>query len=283
MTDRLPLDANLMSIIDLVGANRLEDRRLLTETRTQIMEMLVRARLVAPLALSSAPEPPGIPAGVRPLDDVFGELRRAAPLNWHWFQRCLDRGTASYAQRPPGSCSTELHPQAELFRAFLRPYLRGFVLDIGCGPQPIPHYLRGYSVERIRGIDPISQPADHPFEFVSGVGECLPWADRAFDLVVSGTTLDHFYLLDRAVESIFRVLKPGGRFAAWITEFAGAPAYDPYVRTLERPFDDEHLFHIDRAWFLPLMTGAGFVPLEMMHFELPFNYLFMSFEKPAHA
>ena len=49
------------------------------------------------------------------------------------------------------------------------------------------------------------------------------------------------------------------------------------------PADDEHLFHVDRAWFLPLMARIGFTELEIVHFELPFHYLFMSFEKPAHG
>jgi SAM-dependent methyltransferase len=184
---------------------------------------------------------------------------------------------------PPDSCSTESHPQATLFKAFLRPYLQGCVLDIGCGPQSVPYYLEDYPYERICGIDPISQPEDHPFLFIPGVGEFLPFDDDAFDLVISGTTLDHYYLLDRGLASAFRVLRPGGHFVAWIAEFKGAPKYDPYQAAMNKPYDDEHLFHIDREWFLPMMKNIGFKLTEMIHFELPFNYLLMSFIKPKNG
>ena len=63
---------------------------------------------------------------------------------------------------------------------------------------------------------------------------------------------------------------------AWITEFAGAPPYDPYNAPVV-PYDSEHLYHIDRVWFLPLMDKLGFSPIEIVHFKFPFNYLFMSF------
>jgi hypothetical protein len=91
-------------------------------------------------------------------------------------------------------------------------------------------------------------------------------------------TLDHYYLLDKGLEEAARVLQPEGHFVAWITEFVGAPPYDPYAAPVES-FDSEHMYHIDRAWFVPLMSRYGFEPAEIVHFKLPFNYLFMSFVK----
>lgn len=280
------LHAEILSAFDLMGKNRVEDRQLLTETRTRLLETLVRSRVATPW-------PPEQPAGLDErapthdapisMDEARRQLQAAAPLNYALFERALATGTASYETLPPDSCSTSRHPQADLFRAFLRSYLHGYVLDIGCGPQPVPRYLAGYPVHLTRGIDPISRQEDHPFEFVSGFGELLPWHDAMFDVVVSGSTLDHFYLLDRGLAGVFRVLRPGGRFVTWITEFDGAPRYDPYAAAMAAPFDDEHLFHVDRKWLLPMMTEIGFDVLEVVHFELPFNYLFMTFEKPVHA
>ena len=151
--------------------------------------------------------------------------------------------------------------------------------DVGCGPQPVPWYLHEHPISRIFGIDPISVPTDHPFFFVPGYGEFLPWDNNQFDVVVSGTSLDHYYLLDVGLAEILRVLKPGGHFVAWIAEFSGAPAYDPYLTKMASPYDLEHLYHIDRTWFLPLMAKTGFTETEVLHFELPFHFLFMSFEK----
>ncbi len=281
---RQQFQQDVLGAFDLVGKNRLEDRQLLTETRTELLEIMVRSRMAAPLhsgATVAATLPK--PNAQLPLTEAFRQLAAAAPLNWQLYLDCLKQGTDSYSDLPPGSCSTEAHPQAMLFKAFLRPYLCGCVLDIGCGPQAVPYYLEDYPCDGICGIDPISQPEDHPFFFISGVGEFLPFEDTAFDVVISGTTLDHYYLLDRGLASAFRVLRPGGHFIAWITEFKGAPKYDPYQAAMNKAYDDEHLFHIDREWFLPMMKTIGFKPIELIHFELPFNYLFMSFEKPANG
>ena len=245
-----------------------------------LTERLVLQRRFLPLNLAVEPDrtAPRV-VGAMPLEQVFARLQQAAPENWEAYLACLDVGTRSYEGLPATSCSTEHHVQSLLFQAFLRPYLRGHVLDIGCGPQPVPSYLAGYPHERIVGIDPISSAENHPFTFVSGVGEHLPFEDAAFDVAVSGTTLDHYYLLDRGLSEAARVLRPGGHFVAWITEFAGAPAYDPYAGPVP-PYDAEHMYHIDRAWFLPLMEQAGFVQAETIAFKRPFNYLFMSFVKP---
>ena len=156
------------------------------------------------------------------MEDVFALLARRAPAAWPIFKQALDVGTRSYEGFPVGSCSVEGHREAERFGAFITPYLRGYVLDVGCGPQPVPSYLRDYPVALIRGIDPISKPEDHPFEFASAMAEDIPWRDASFDVVCSGTTLDHFFLLDVALKETRRVLKPGGHFVAWISEAPGS-------------------------------------------------------------
>ena len=109
--------------------------------------------------------------------------------------------------------------------------------------------------------------------------------DASADLVTCYIGLHHAEprTLAPFIASLARVLRPGGHFIAWIAEFAGAPPYDPYATRMARPYDDEHLFHIDRTWFLPLMAQTGFRAVEILHLELPFHQLFMSFEKPAHG
>ncbi|MBM3223728.1 MAG: methyltransferase domain-containing protein [Candidatus Tectomicrobia bacterium] len=205
-------------------------------------------------------------------------LIATAPENWNLYQVCLDAGTESYRDLPITSCSTEAHEEAKLFKKFLGTYLTGYVLDIGCGPQPVPYYLTGYPDDAIFGIDPISENTDHPFEFYSGVGEFLPWKDESFDIVVSGTTLDHYYLLDKGLKEVARILKRGGHFVAWITEFSNAPPYNPLLK-MESAYDSEHMYHINREWFIPMMTDIGLDAVEIILLEIPFNFLFMAFVK----
>ena len=263
--------------------------RRLAEFAEEYYELLMRSRRAAFAQYkspgSAAPDkadcaaPPVRKDHAPALEEVFASLARRAPAAWPVFKQALDVGTRSYEGFPVGSCSVEGHREAERFGAFITPYLRGYVLDVGCGPQPVPSYLRDYPVALIRGIDPISKPEDHPFEFVSAMAEDIPWRDASFDVVCSGTTLDHFFLLDVALKETRRVLKPGGHFVAWISEAPGSAPYDPYRDDIVAA-DEEHLFHIDRAWFLPMMRELGFEEIEILALSIPFKHLYMSFRKP---
>jgi SAM-dependent methyltransferase len=186
-------------------------------------------------------------------------LRELAPAACAEWERLLAVNATAYAGFPVDSCSVRGHPLAEKFRGFLRPYLTGAVLDIGCGPQPVPEYLAGHPTTRIAGLDPL--PALHPFVFVQGTAEFVPWADRTFDTVVAATSLDHVLLLDRALREIRRVLRPDGTFVTWVSFQAGAATYDPY-RPDVRPVDEFHLFHFDRLWF-EAAVGVEFTPVEV--------------------
>lgn len=185
------------------------------------------------------------------------ELAPSACLEW---ERLLAENARAYSGYPTDSCSVPGHPMAERFRGFLRPYLTGSVLDIGCGPQPVPSYLVGHPTNWIAGVDPL--PANHPFVFVHGTAEFLPWADATFDTVVVATSLDHLLLLDRSFGEIRRVLKPDGRFVTWVSFVPGAAPYDPY-RPDSKPVDEFHLFHFDRPGFDKAIS-ADFSLFEMV-------------------
>ena len=126
----------VVKAFELMGQNRLDDHTVITKIRGELLETIVRTRLALPPRSNPSSGPP-LMGEVPSLSDACLKLQQAAPLNWKKYGECVDRGTASYKSFPPGSCSTQSHPQAELFRAFLKPYLRGQVLDVGCGPQPV--------------------------------------------------------------------------------------------------------------------------------------------------
>lgn len=113
------------------------------------------------------------------------------------------------------------------------------VLDIGCGSGGITLFLaREYQPATIVGFD-VEQPvidlatkrsaeqglADRA-RFVRGAPGPLPFSDRSFDLVFSKDALIHVADKEALFADIFRVLKPGGRFAAsdWLTSHDGEPS-----------------------------------------------------------
>ncbi|OBH11000.1 class I SAM-dependent methyltransferase [Mycobacterium sp. E3247] len=107
-----------------------------------------------------------------------------------------------------------------------------YVLDVGCGTG----YLLGLLARRypgakhLCGIDPAPQMVsvatglarDPRLSFTRGVAEELNYADRAFDLVVSTTSFDHWSDQLVGLLECARVLRPGGslvlvdRFSLWL-------------------------------------------------------------------
>ncbi|CAA7619095.1 hypothetical protein MTBLM5_30018 [Magnetospirillum sp. LM-5] len=191
---------------------------------------------------------PRLPPVGLALDEAFADLEKRVPGAYAQWRELLTVNSNAYEGFPLHSCSVPGHPSGSYFQKFAYPYLQGRVLDIGCGPQPVPLYLLDYPLDLIYGIDPISSPDCHPFNFANGVGEHLPWPDHSFDVVISGTSIDHVLLLDRTYSEIRRVLIPGGHFLVWVTFMAEAPPYDPTDPDI-RPVDAYHLFHFTRETF----------------------------------
>ncbi|MBN1942501.1 MAG: class I SAM-dependent methyltransferase [Phycisphaerae bacterium] len=187
------------------------------------------------------------------LEEALERLEELAPAGFPVWQEAFHEGEKMYEGLPVDSCSLEGHAVAELFRLYLQPYLRGNVLDIGCGPQPIPRYLQSTMYPcRIHGLDPLGNSEEHPFDFYKGVAEFLPWESNQFDAVVVATSLDHVFLLDRSLEEIRRVLKPDGCLLLWVAFVKDAKPYDPYAKNVEK-VDPYHLFHFDLPWFRELL------------------------------
>jgi SAM-dependent methyltransferase len=76
-------------------------------------------------------------------------------------------------------------------------------------------------------------------EWRPGMAEALPFADRAFDAVVSQFGLMFFEDPAVALKEIWRVLRPGGRLAVAVWDVLDhAPGYAAMVALLQRLFGD---------------------------------------------
>jgi SAM-dependent methyltransferase len=189
---------------------------------------------------------------IYPLDQVYqGGLDRLRALYPHAYSQwypLLSVNDTAYTDLPTDSCSVAGHVIADHFAYFISPYLTGRVLDIGCGPQPVPSYLAHYPVELISGIDPLTSEQPHPFDFVRGLAEHLPWRDGTFRAVIAATSLDHVLSPDLTFSEITRVLAPGGVFLTWVAFIPGGKPYDPTDPSI-KPIDQFHLFHFAEGWF----------------------------------
>jgi ubiquinone/menaquinone biosynthesis C-methylase UbiE len=96
----------------------------------------------------------------------------------------------------------------------------GRVLEIGIGSGlNLPFY--GNSVSHIIGIEPsakllhMAQAASReisiPLDLIEGTAEAIPIDDRSIDTVVTTWTMCSIPVLERALQEMRRILKPGGR------------------------------------------------------------------------
>ncbi len=98
------------------------------------------------------------------------------------------------------------------------------VLDIGCGTGQNLLELRNRGFDRVVGLD--ISPAAIEYARVRGQqrlvradGMQLPFADRAFDLVLALDLLEHLRDDRRALIEVARVLAPGGRLIVFTPAF----------------------------------------------------------------
>ena len=115
------------------------------------------------------------------------------------------------------------------------------ILDIGCGSGGITlHLVDRHGAAHAMGFDvelPVVEAArlraakrglSARVTFVQAPPGALPFADRSFDMVFSKDALLHVPDKDALFAEIFRVLKPGGVFAAsnWMISHDGEPSQE---------------------------------------------------------
>jgi SAM-dependent methyltransferase len=111
-------------------------------------------------------------------------------------------------------------------------------LDVGCGEGRFCRLLTARGIAAT-GVDPtialiaLARAADPAGRYAEARAEALPFADAAFDLVVSYLSLIDIPDFERGISEMARVLKPGGALLiANLNSFNTAGAEQGWVRGL---------------------------------------------------
>ena len=145
--------------------------------------------------------------------------------------------------------------------------IKGSVLDVACGPGILnaaiaksardvvafdltPEMLKK-AAQRCAGLANVS--------FREGNANELPFADAAFDAVVTRLSVHHFDRPGRVMSEIFRVLRPGGSFVMADVISSELPAEAELQNAIEILRDPSHVRMLPDSELSSLVTEAGFV------------------------
>lgn len=161
------------------------------------------------------------------------------------------------------------------------------LLEVGCGAARLARaLLERHPDSRLTGLEVDARQHErnlqrpHPrLRLLLAGAEAMPLPDACFDGVLMLKSLHHVppAVMDRALDEIARVLRPGG----WL--HVSEPVYDGALNEIVRLFNDEREVRIaaqqalDRALARPdSLWRAG----EQRHFEMPVHFAdFAAFER----
>ena len=105
-----------------------------------------------------------------------------------------------------------------------------------------------------------------------GPAEHLPFADGAFDWVVSRFSAHHWHDVPHALAEVRRVLKPGGRVLFIDVAGADHPLLDTHLHAVELLRDGSHVRNYRADEWLAMFAAAGFTASVRERWRLPIEY-----------
>lgn len=100
---------------------------------------------------------------------------------------------------------------ARAYDAHARPYLRGDLVDLGCGRVPL-FELYGPLVDSDTAMDwSRSKHGDDHVDVAGSLDEPLPFPDASFDTALLSDVVEHLPRPGVTMAEVVRILRPGGR------------------------------------------------------------------------
>jgi len=153
------------------------------------------------------------------------------------------------------------------------------VLDLACGPGILSAAIAKGAREVVAfDLTPqmLKKAAQRCLEagvdnvtFREGNATELPFADAAFDAVVTRLSVHHFDRPGRVFEEIFRILRPGGSFVIADVISLEVPAEAELQNAIEILRDPSHVRMLPGSELTSLVSGAGFAIESLTTWDKP--------------
>jgi 2-polyprenyl-3-methyl-5-hydroxy-6-metoxy-1,4-benzoquinol methylase len=172
----------------------------------------------------------------------------------------------------------------------VRPWLRGSLLEVGCGwsalPDALPPEVTDYAGcdidhDVIMGLSAI-YPQFH-FVTVDLDMEPLPEGSGPYDTILATAVIEHLFNLRSVTERLTSVLKPGGRIVLTTPTPIGNDLVLPItsaLRLTSKSAHDDHISILNRKRFLHLTREVGLRLVRYERFQFGLNSLAV-LERPS--
>src|SRR6266704_3253270 len=156
---------------------------------------------------------------------------------------------------------------------------RGSVLDVACGPGILSATIAKTAREAVafdltpqmlkKAAQRCAEAGLDNVTFHEGNATELPFADAAFDAVMTRLSVHHFDRASRALSEIFRVLRPGGAFVVADVISSEMPAEAELQNAIEILRDPSHVRMLPGSELAALVRGAGFTVVSLTIWDKP--------------
>ncbi len=160
------------------------------------------------------------------------------------------------------------------------PYLKGRLLDFGCGRKP---FEKLFSVDEYIGIDIETTGHDHKNSKVDMYydGKHLPFENETFDSLFCSEVLEHVFNPDEVLPELNRVMKKGAKILI-TTPFCWNEHETPYDYARYSSFGIKHLLEKHGFKIIVTKKSGNFARVNFQLWALYFFELFKKLGRTGH-
>ncbi|MEB3768002.1 class I SAM-dependent methyltransferase [Acinetobacter sp. MD2] len=178
---------------------------------------------------------------------------------------------AQYQDKSDAYLNSQVHAQGiefEKMRDCIQQHQFKHILDLGCGGGHVSYQVAdltettiAYDVtpEMLITVEKTAQKKGlTQIQTQLGVAEKLPFADQAFDCVISRYSAHHWQHVGYAMQEIYRVLTTTGKVILVDILGNAQPALDTFLQTIEMIRDPSHVRNYSLAEWMHFAEYASF-------------------------